>query len=102
MIELLDHRTKRTVSRVLFRPSHKRAAMIIHLGHTLPSASSDRTRRHRASYPYPTCGPQWEQVGKPLYLVLLRVGFTELPMSPLALVRSYRTVSPLPGRGVQQ
>ena len=76
--------------------------MIIPLGHTLPYASSDRTRRHRASYPYPTGGPQWDQVGVPLYLVLLRVGFTELPMSPLELVRSYRTVSPLPGHGVRQ
>ena len=76
--------------------------MIIHLGHTLPYASSDRTRRPRASYPYPTCGPRWEQVGTPLYLVLLRVGFTELPMSPSELVRSYRTVSPLPGHGVRQ
>jgi hypothetical protein len=38
----------------------------------------------------------------PLYLVLLRVGFTELPMSPLELVRSYRTVSPLPGHCVRQ
>ena len=80
----------------------KQAAMIIHLGHTLPCASSDRTRRHRASHPYPTGGPQWDQVGVPLYLVLLRVGFTELPMSPLELVRSYRTVSPLPGHCVRQ
>jgi hypothetical protein len=31
------------------------------------------------------------------YLVLHRVGFTELPRSPEELVRSYRTVSPLPG-----
>ncbi len=76
--------------------------MIIPLGHTLPYASSDRTRRHRASYPYPTGGPQWDQVGVPLYLVLLRVGFTELPMSPLELVRSYRTVSPLPGHCVRR
>ena len=30
------------------------------------------------------------------YLVLHRVGFTELPRSPEELVRSYRTVSPLP------
>jgi hypothetical protein len=30
------------------------------------------------------------------YLVLHRVGFTELPRSPGELVRSYRTVSPLP------
>ena len=29
-------------------------------------------------------------------LALLRVGFTEPPGSPRALVRSYRTVSPLP------
>jgi hypothetical protein len=31
------------------------------------------------------------------YLVLHRVGFTKLPRSPGELVRSYRTVSPLPG-----
>jgi len=30
-------------------------------------------------------------------LALLRVGFAEPPGSPRALVRSYRTVSPLPG-----
>ncbi len=77
--------------------------MIIPLGHTLPYASSDLTRRHWASNPYPTfphIPPEWGTVGKdvgsPPYLVLLRVGFTELPMSPPGLVRSYRTVSPLP------
>jgi hypothetical protein len=75
--------------------------MIIPLGYTLPCTSSDRTQRPRASYPYPTGGPQWDQVGVPLYLVLLRVGFTELPMSPLELVRSYRTVSPLPRYSVR-
>ena len=32
------------------------------------------------------------------FLALLRVGFTEPPGSPRALVRSYRTVSPLPVR----
>ena len=32
------------------------------------------------------------------YLVFLRVGFTKPPPSPGALVRSYRTVSPLPLR----
>ena len=41
--------------------------------------------------------PTWEQLEWPLYLVLLRMGFTKLPMSPSELVRSYRTVSPLPG-----
>jgi len=30
------------------------------------------------------------------YLVLHRVGFAELPRSPGELVRSYRTISPLP------
>ncbi len=30
------------------------------------------------------------------YLALLRVGFTKLPVSPLELVSSYLTVSPLP------
>ena len=33
------------------------------------------------------------------YLVLHRVGFAKLPRSPGELVRSYRTVSPLPGSG---
>jgi hypothetical protein len=31
------------------------------------------------------------------YLALLLAGFTKLPQSPGALVRSYRTFSPLPG-----
>src|SRR3954467_8858884 len=34
------------------------------------------------------------------FLTLLRVGFTEPPGSPRALVVSYTTVSPLPPRGV--
>ena len=33
--------------------------MIIPLGHTLPYASSDLTRRHRASNPYPTSPHAW-------------------------------------------
>jgi len=33
-------------------------------------------------------------------LVLHRVGFAKLPRSPGELVRSYRTVSPLPGTGL--
>jgi len=39
------------------------------------------------------------QAGNPQtlpYLALLRVGFTELPVSPPGLVSSYLTVSPLP------
>ena len=35
------------------------------------------------------------------YLVLLRVGFADPPLSPAALVRSYRTVSPLPRPGTR-
>ncbi len=72
--------------------------MIIPLGHALPQTSSDRTRKHRASNPYPTFPHNGGMVASPPYLVLLRVGFTELPMSPSGLVRSYRTVSPLPER----
>jgi len=34
-------------------------------------------------------------------LTLLRVGFTEPPQSPAALVVSYTTVSPLPGHRAQ-
>ena len=36
----------------------------------------------------------------PLYAVLLQVGFTEPAPSPGPLVRSYRTVSPLPAAHV--
>ena len=70
-----------------------RAAAVIHLGLPLPAASCglpasigraalDRSRR------------------EPLVplLALLRVGFTEPPQSPAALVVSYTTVSPLPPR----
>jgi hypothetical protein len=46
----------------------------------------------------PLLPTEWERMGWPPYLVLLRVGFTELSMSPPRLVRSYRTVSPLPGK----
>src|SRR5210317_2257553 len=45
-----------------------------------------------ATYPGTRAGyPQ-----KLLYLVLHQVGFAKLPRSPEELVRSYRTVSPLP------
>jgi hypothetical protein len=53
-----------------------------------------RYRKPLATYP-------GAQAGNPQtlpYLVLHQVGFTKLPRSPEALVRSYRTVSPLPGR----
>jgi len=47
----------------------------------------------------PTRGPWAGRPRTPSYLALLRVGFTEPPMSPPALVSSYLTVSPLPPEG---
>jgi len=82
-------RVSRPVGRVLCPRS--RGAAAIHLGLSLPTASCglpasigraalDRSRREP---PVPL-------------LTLLRVGFTEPPQSPAALVVSYTTVSPLP------
>src|SRR5690348_1376213 len=79
----------RPVGRVLCARLH--GAAVIHLGLPLPAASCglpasigraalDRSRREPLA---------------PL-LTLLRVGFTEPPQSPAALVVSYTTVSPLP------
>ena len=79
----------RPVGRVLC--ARLRGAAVIHLGLPLPTASCglpasigraalDRSRREPLA---------------PL-LTLLRVGFTEPPQSPAALVVSYTTVSPLP------
>ncbi len=44
----------------------------------------------------PTQGSNEARRLLPFYLVLHRVGFTELPPSPAALVSSYLTFSPLP------
>ena len=82
-------RGERPVGRVLC--ARLRGAAVIHLGLPLPAASCglpasigraalDRSRREPLA---------------PL-LTLLRVGFTEPPQSPAALVVSYTTVSPLP------
>ena len=49
------------------------------------------TREHRAGHPQTFA----QEAGASL-LTLLRVGFTEPPQSPAALVVSYTTVSPLP------
>ncbi len=46
-----------------------------------------------ATYP----GAQAGRLQALLYLVLHQVGFTKLLRSPEELVRSYRTISPLPG-----
>ena len=72
-------RKEKAVSRVLFRPK-RWAATTIHLGQSLPTASSDRTRRLPGEQPVshldpPCCGESW--LGTPPYLVLLRVGFAE-------------------------
>ena len=59
---------------------------VIHLGRRLPDGSCGLPGGlYRAGYPSPCSA-------------LLRVGFTEPPGSPRVLVRSYRTVSPLPVR----
>jgi hypothetical protein len=58
-------------------------AVTINLGLLLPTGSSN----------------QPESIGRanPLsYLILLRIGFTKLPLSPTVLVSSYLAFSPLP------
>src|SRR5271166_4758289 len=81
----------RPVGRVLC--ARLRGAAVIHLGLPLPTASCglpasigraalERSRRLASN--------------DAALLTLLRVGFTEPPQSPAALVVSYTTVSPLP------
>ena len=48
----------------------------------------------------PTREPQTGRLQTLPYLALLQVGFTELPVSPLELVSSYLTVSPLPQQNI--
>lgn len=75
---------KKNVSRVLFPETVARiGAMIIHLGPSLPTASSGRTRELRADSPQTSP-----------YSALLRMGFTELSTSPPKLVSFYLTLSP--------
>src|SRR5882724_10651189 len=62
-----------------------------------PSISSRRCRRPPATYP----GRSKRVTPCPL-LVLLQVGFAEPLRSPGALVRSYRTLSPLPACGLSR
>jgi hypothetical protein len=71
-----------------------RGAAVIHLGLPLPDSLVRSTREHRAGRPRTLA----QGTAVPL-LTLLRVGFTEPPQSPAALVVSYTTVSPLPPRG---
>ena len=80
-------RMSRPIRRVLFRvPVASDAATAIHLGRPLLTGSS--------ALPAHSTGP----VSSVRCLGLLRVGFTEPPQSPGALVVSYTTVSPLPAR----
>jgi hypothetical protein len=57
------------------------------------------TREHRAGRPQALA--QARALRREALLTLLRVGFTEPPQSPAALVVSYTTVSPLPRRPVR-
>jgi hypothetical protein len=82
------------VSRVLSRtrPKGLHARTAISLGRRLPGASSSLPERC-----WGRTGPRASVNGaRTLCLALLRVGFAEPAGSPRLLVRSYRTVSPLP------
>src|SRR5271165_2268469 len=79
----------RPVGRVLCARS--RGAAVIHLGLPLPAASCGLP----ASIGQAALKRSRREPLVPL-LALLRVGFTEPPQSPAALVVSYTTVSPLP------
>jgi hypothetical protein len=81
----------RPVGRVLC--ARLRGATVIHLGLPLPTASCGLPASiGRAALKHSRREPL-----VPL-LTLLRVGFTEPPQSPAALVVSYTTVSPLPSQ----
>ncbi|SDQ73059.1 hypothetical protein SAMN04489718_1965 [Actinopolyspora saharensis] len=85
-------RTSRPVSRILYaerRPSAWR-----------PSIWACRHRQTQAVYPQVSDGPPSNTCAdaEGALLTLLRVGFTEPPLSPGVLVVSYTTLSPLPGR----
>jgi hypothetical protein len=92
-------RASRPVGRVLCTRVSGPAA--IHLGLPLPAASCGlptSIRRAALKRSRRLCGP-WD--AEP-FLTLLRVGFTEPPQSPAALVVSYTTVSPLPPDAVRR
>jgi hypothetical protein len=80
------NRPDRLISRILLSALVTlNRSMIIHLGCTLPYTSCDLPENFRADNSLIFS-----------YLVLHRTGFTKLFQSPEKLVRSYRTVSPLP------
>src|ERR1700691_267026 len=79
----------RPVGRVLC--ARLRGATVIHLGLPLPTASCGLPASiGRAAL------ERWRRDPAVPLLTLLRVGFTEPPQSPAALVVSYTAVSPLP------
>ena len=67
-------------------------------GSGYPEPGNDHSSKDAdCSTPLATYPEAWAGSPQTLpYLVLHRVGFAELPRSPGELVRSYRTVSPLP------
>jgi hypothetical protein len=83
--------------------------MVIYLGPWLLRVSSDLTRPASVPMQWPQDRFEWAFLispaeeaychstgGNGTYLVLLRVGFTQLPQSLRVLVSSYLTFSPLP------
>ena len=77
------------VSRVLYARTGKRGRGSHFSGTDVAACLERPTRKETGRRLAPHALP---------YLVFLRVGFTKPPPSPGALVRSYRTVSPLPLR----
>jgi len=83
--------------------SIEHAARVAHKPNSVPGPSHLRPGNDHSSKdvgcPTPLATYPGARTGRPqtlLYLVLHRVGFAELLRSPEELVRSYRTVSPLP------
>jgi len=71
-------------------PTQRVGAAAIHLVPRLPGGSSDRPEENGRAARRPTLADRTS-----LYTVLLRVGFTERPLSRTDLVSSYLTISPL-------
>ena len=74
---------KQTISRVLF--------FILKWSGDHQSRPAVTNRLKQSTRKYRTSSPQTLS-----YLILLRIGFTKLPMSPTVLVSSYLAFSPLP------
>ena len=80
-------------------PARAGVVEVVHKPNSVPRRGGDGHSSRSGIAPalqQPTREPRPGQPRTLPYLVLLRVGFAEPPASPPALVRSYRTVSPLP------